>query len=313
MKLTPKDKQKFEANPALFLATAIKEHVSASAANQLLDYNNEPAVAEPVIGFADGRDPIFQEYKKKTIIGDFHLTPEEALLTYLERQQKNTGNIRPESISVISVAFTASRDNRLSNQPKAAMASPRWSYVYGRAFGLMSEVLSHVVSLLEACGYQAVAPVCTRPMSIKISPDGLPYTDWSEKHAAYAAGLGTFGLNTSLITAAGIPLHLGSVITDMALTPTSRTYDNYRAYCLYYRNNSCQLCATHCPSGAVNTAAFDGKKCLLYAQNELPKLNRKLHGETGKDSHPMCALCQIRVPCEVGIPPEKSKSVGRNN
>jgi len=313
MKLSPKDRQKLEANPTLFLATAIKEYVAASTVNQTPDYNKKPAIAEPVIGFADGRDPIFQEYKKKAIIGDFHLTPEEALATYLERQQKNVRDKRASAISVISVAFTPSRETRRSNQPKAAMASPRWSYTYGRAFGLMSETLNQVVSLLEASGYQAVAPVCTRPMSIQISPDGLPYTDWSEKHAAYAAGLGTFGLHTSLITASGIPLHLGSVITDIALTPTPRVYDNHRAYCLHYRNDSCQLCAKHCPSGAVNTQSFDGKKCLFYAQNELPKLNRKLHGEPEKEGHPMCALCQIRVPCEAGIPPEKSSNVGRNS
>ncbi len=165
-----------------------------------------------------------------------------------------------------------------------------------------------MVSLLETAGYRAVAPVCTRPMSIKISPDGLPYTDWSEKHAAYAAGLGTFGLHTSLITKAGIPLHLGSVITDLTLTPTPRKYDNHRVHCLQYHDNSCQLCAQHCPSGAVNTQAFDGKKCMAYSRDQLPKLDRELHGEPRPGSHPMCALCQIRVPCETGIPAEKLKN-----
>jgi epoxyqueuosine reductase QueG len=302
MKISKEDRQRFEANPTPFLATAIKEYVATSTANRLPDYNNEPAIAEPVIGFADGRDPIFQEYKKKSIIGDFHLTPEEALVTYLERQQKTAKENRPAAISVISVAFTSARNTRMSNQPNAAMASLRWSYAYGRAFGLMSETLSQVVSLLEAGSYQAVAPVCTRPMSITISPDGLPYTDWSEKHAAYAAGLGTFGLNTGIITTAGLPVQLGSLITDLALTPTPREYDNYRAYCLHYRDDSCQLCAKRCPSGAVNTRAFEGKKCLFYTQNDLPKINRELHGESKPDSHPMCALCQIKLPCETGIP-----------
>jgi epoxyqueuosine reductase len=302
MNLSPQDKRKLKENPTAFLETAIKEHVAASTANRLPDYNNEPVIAEPVIGFTDGRDPLFQEYKKKEIIGDFHLTPEEALVTYLEKQQKKVKDKRPATLSVISIAFAPSRDTRKSNQPKPTMASPRWSYTYGRAFGLMAETLNRVVSLLEAGGYQAVAPVCTRPMSIKISPDGLPYTDWSEKHAAYAAGLGTFGLNTSLITAAGIPLHLGSVITDLAIAPTPRTYDNHRAYCLHYRDESCHLCAQHCPSGAVNTQVFDGKKCMAYTREELPRINRELYGESKPGSHPMCALCQIRLPCEAGIP-----------
>lgn len=302
MKISSQDRRKLETNPTRFLTTAIKEYAVASPANQLLEFNDEPAIAEPLIGFADGHDDIFKQYKKREIIGDYHLMPEEAMATYLERQHKKTLDRKPVAIIVISVAFTPSRKTRLSNPPNAAMASPRWSYSYGRTFGLMSETLSQVVALLEAGGYQAVAPVCTRPMSIKISPDGLPYTDWLEKHAAYAAGLGTFGLHTSLITPAGVPLHIGSVITDLAVTPTPRTYDNHRAYCLHYRDDSCRRCAQHCTSGAVNTGAFDGKKCLDYARNELPKLHVKTHGDTGKETHPMCALCQIRVPCEASIP-----------
>jgi epoxyqueuosine reductase QueG len=185
------------------------------------------------------------------------------------------------------------------------MASARWGRAYGAAFGLMLETLKQVVSLLEEAGHRAVAPVLTRPPSIKISPEGLPYTDWSEKHAAYAAGLGTFGLHTSLITPSGIPLHIGSVITDLPLKPSRRAYDNHRAFCLYFRDASCRNCAEHCPSGAVNTVVFQGKKCMEYARNELPKLNASINRDTGKDAHPMCALCQIKVPCEAGIPRDK--------
>jgi epoxyqueuosine reductase len=302
MKLSAKDRQKLRENPGTFLVTAIRSYVAASAFNRLREYNNDPVVAEPVIGFADGRDPLFLEFKKKEIIGDFHLTPEEGLPIYLGKQNKPVKEKQPETLSVISIAFTPSKETRRSNLADAKMASPRWGRAYGRAFSLMSETLSQVVALLEAGGYQAVAPVCTRLMTIKISPEGLPYTDWSEKHAAYVAGLGTFGLHTSLITPAGVPLHIGSVITDLALTPTPRKYNDFRTYCRHYRDDSCAHCSQHCPSGAVNTLVFDGKKCMAYTMNELPKLHAKMHGDTGKDVHPMCALCQIKVPCEVRLP-----------
>ncbi len=302
MELTSEDRQKLKKNPAQYISKTIKEYAAASPVNRLPDFDNEPIIAEPLVGFADGFDPIFREFKKKEIIGDFHLAPEEALAAYLERQQKKALDGRPAAISVISLAFTPSKETRRSNPAGAKMASPRWGRGYGQAFRLMSETLVHVVSLLEAAGHRAVAPVCTRPMSIQISPEGLPYTDWSEKHAAYAAGLGTFGLHTSLITASGVPLHLGSVITDLALKPTPRKYDSHLAYCLHYRQDSCERCAQHCPSGAVNTQVFDGKKCMAYAREKLPDLDRALHGEPKPGSHPMCALCQIRLPCEAGIP-----------
>ncbi|OGO01057.1 MAG: hypothetical protein A2Y90_03460 [Chloroflexi bacterium RBG_13_52_12] len=283
----------------------IKDFTADSPMNRLPDYNNEPVIAEPLSGFADGYDPIFNEFKKDSIIGDFHLTPAEALKIYSEKQNKKSYENPPATLSVISVAFTFTEKTRLSNGPDPKIAARRWRYAYGHAFGLMSETLNHIVSLLESAGYLAVAPVCTRPMPIMISPDGLPYTDWSEKHAAYAAGLGTFGLNTSLITPSGIAAHFGSVITDLSLVPSPRKYDNPHAYCLHFSNGSCGKCAEHCPSGAVNTQSFAGKKCMEYTRNELPQLSRELEGELKPGEHPMCAVCQIRVPCEAGIPSGK--------
>ena len=307
MNSSPKEAQEFKANPARYIKTAIIKYTADSPLNRLPDYDNEPVIAEPLVGFANGYDPIFNEFKKESIIGDFHLTPLEALKVYSEKQKKQKVDIQPAALSVISVAFTLTKETRQSNKPDSKMASPRWRYAYGHAFGLMGETLNYIVTLLETAGCRAVAPVCTRPMSILMSPEGLPYTDWSEKHGAYAAGLGTFGLNTSLITPSGISAHLGSIITDLAIKPSPREYDNHYAYCLHFLDGSCGKCAAHCPSGAVTTGAFTAKKCMNYTMNELPALSRELEGELKPGDHPMCALCQIRVPCESGIPSGKSK------
>ncbi|MBN1693358.1 MAG: hypothetical protein JW845_07380 [Dehalococcoidales bacterium] len=306
MNLSPKDKLKFKANPAKYIEVEIKRYAAGSPLNRLPDYDNEPVIEEPLVGFANGYDPIFDEFKKDSVIGGFHLTPLEAFKFYSEKQDKPAVTSQPAALSVISVGFTLPRKTRLSNRPKSRMAAPKWRYAYGLAFMLMSETLSHVVSLLESAGHRAVAPVCTRPMSFPIIRDGLPYADWSEKHAAYAAGMGTFGLNTSLITPSGISAHLGSLITDLAIRATPRTYDNLHAYCLHFRDGSCGKCASHCPSGAVNTLSFRAKKCLDYTMNDLQKLSRELEGELKPPDHPMCALCQIRVPCEACIPAAKS-------
>ncbi len=302
MNLSSKDAREFKADPIGYIEAEIKKYTAASALNRLPDYNNEPVIAEPLVGFANGYDPIFNEFKKDSIIGNFHLTPLDALKTYREKQKKPVIDNHPTELSVISVAFTLHEKTRLSNSPESKMAAPRWRYAYGLAFRLMGETLNHIVSLVEGAGYHAVAPVCTRPMSMGIIRDGLPYADWSEKHAAYAAGLGTFGLHTSLITSSGVSAHLGSIITDLALKASPRAYNNRHAYCLYFLDGSCGNCAKHCPSGAVNTEAFEAKKCMGYTFNELPKLSRELEGELKPPDHPMCALCQIRVPCEAKIP-----------
>ncbi len=297
MKILPEDRHKFETKPNEFLAKIIKEYAVTCPANRLPEYNNEPAMTEPLVGFADGHDPLFQEYKKKEIIGDFHFTPEEALIYYHEIQQKNVKNKKPANISVISVAFLASRETRLSTPPEAEKASSRFCYTYIHVADMMFDTLNQVVSLLEAEGYQAVAPDCTRPVPMETNAEGFHYTDWSEKHVAYTAGLGTFGLQTLLVTPAGIPLHIASVITDLALTPTPRKYDHHRYHCLHYRDGSCHRCAQRCPVRAIKPYTFDQNKCLDYFF-ELEAAKDK-----SQETIPaMCALCLVGVPCEAGVP-----------
>ena len=66
------DRARLEANPNLFLETVIKDYVANSPENRLPAYDDESLVDEPLIGFADGNDPIFLEFKNKHVIGSFH-------------------------------------------------------------------------------------------------------------------------------------------------------------------------------------------------------------------------------------------------
>lgn len=73
--------ERFETNPSLFLENAIKEYLAGSSSNCLKAFNGNRIFEEPLVGFADRDDAIFQDYKG--IIGDFHLTPREALEMHL--------------------------------------------------------------------------------------------------------------------------------------------------------------------------------------------------------------------------------------
>jgi epoxyqueuosine reductase len=301
------ERESLKANPNLFVETVIKEYVANSPANRLPAYDNEPLADEPLIGFADGNDPLFQEFKKKQIIGPFHFTPEEALSTYLKRQKKKEGDKKPSSLSVVSIVFTATKKTRLSSRSETVMASPRWQYAFDRGITLMEDMVEHLALRLEALGYQAVAPMNTRPILFLWQLPGGPTSDWSEKHIVYAAGLGTFGLNGGIITARGAALHCGSVITDLSLTPTPRAYDNYLAYCLYYRNGSCGRCIERCPSGAISEQGYDNRKCFFYHEVDLHRISKDLGREPeGRGHPPICSLCQTKVPCENRIPLDSS-------
>jgi len=65
------NREQFKQNPSLFLEKAIKEHIVGSPDNCFQALDDGPIFDEPLVGFADGDAPIFQDYKK--IIGDFHL------------------------------------------------------------------------------------------------------------------------------------------------------------------------------------------------------------------------------------------------
>jgi epoxyqueuosine reductase QueG len=121
---------------------------------------------------------------------------------------------------------------------------------------------------------------------------------WSERHAAYAAGLGTFSLNDALITPRGIAHRLGSVVTDLALPATPRTAPDHRHNCLWFREQSCGRCISRCPVGAINHAGHDKTICREYVYGTVAAAVAEPYGVTQTG----CGLCQTRVPCEAQIP-----------
>jgi epoxyqueuosine reductase len=120
---------------------------------------------------------------------------------------------------------------------------------------------------------------------------------WSERHAAYAAGLGTFGLCDGLITAKGKAMRAGSVVARISVPPAQRPYQDHHAYCLFYTKGTCGKCIDTCPADAVSKEGHDKNKCRAYVQETASYV--KTH--FGFDGYG-CGFCQVGVPCESGIP-----------
>jgi epoxyqueuosine reductase QueG len=112
-------------------------------------------------------------------------------------------------------------------------------------------------------------------------------SNWSERHAAFVAGLGTFSLNRSLITELGSAGRLFSVVTELALKPTPRPYTKFDEYC-----TKCGACIRRCPPRAVDENGKDNAACSQYLQRVL----RRYQPRYG------CGKCQTAVPCEGGRP-----------
>jgi len=276
-------------NPEKFVEGAIAKFVKDSPANRR-KVGRGKYWDKPLVGFASGEDPFFKQYKK--IIGKFHFTPREIFeLTFGKRKT-------PPELSVISWIIPATEAVRKSNRKETKYPSRLWAHArdFGEQFNV--KLRDHVVALLKKKGYRAVAPMNSPHWRRLRSPRvGLAST-WSERHAAYVSGLGTFGLSDGLITPKGKAMRVGSVVTDLALKPSPKKYRTHRSNCLYFYNKTCKVCAVRCPAGAITARGHDKDKCFEYSYRTIAPAKRAEYGVkiTG------CGLCQTKVPCEFEIP-----------
>ena len=254
--------------------------------------SDAPYFDTPLVGFAAADDPLFAEYK--TIIGTFHLTPQELL-------DRTLGEGMVVAATVISWVLPITRETRASNRNEKLYPSKAWAQTrnYGEHFNVA--LRKHLVAYLESLGYRAAAPQLSPAwQEVPDTPVGIAST-WSERHAAYAAGLGTFSLNDALITPQGIGHRCGSVVTDLKLAPSIRPYADHRFNCLYCRDGSCGLCIDRCPVGALSHAGHDKTRCREYVYSTIPAAVSDMYGVPQSG----CGLCQTKVPCEEGIPGRK--------
>ena len=279
----------FAESPERYIANAIAEFVKKSPANRLKEGRGK-YWDKPLIGFAAGDDPFFRQYKK--IIGSFHLTPKE----FFEKAFGKRKN--PQPVSVISWILPASEAVRKSNRKEKEYPSRLWAHArdFGEQFNV--KLRDHIVSLLGRKGYKAVAPMNSPHFRRLRSPKVGLASNWSERHNAYACGLGTFSLSDGLITPKGKAMRIGSVITDLPLKPSERIYPHYRANCLYYFNKTCKVCAARCPAGAITEKGHDKDKCFEYCYSVVGQAKKDEYGVQAKG----CGLCQTKVPCESEIP-----------
>jgi ferredoxin len=292
------DKVIFLKNPNRVLEQLVKNFVAESELNRRTQLDHGLYFEEPLVGFASGNDPLFSEYK--TIIGSFHLTPRELIAAALKEKGRGLLLSEVEQVSVISWVLPVSEDIRKSNRQEAQFPSRLWTFM--REYGeILNQALRrHVAGFLEDTGYLAVVPLGS-PSYRTFHDDRVGWgSSWSERHIAYACGLGTFSLNDGLITARGMAMRVGSVVTLLKLTPSERVYQNPKENCLFFRGEKCGKCIPRCPAGAISEKGHDKDKCSEYISSE--RLNARRKGYGLENPPTACGLCQTGVPCEFRIP-----------
>lgn len=276
---------------AAWIEKCISDFVDHSPENHLQDPKKERAFDTPLIGFAAGDDPLFAAYKEH--VGPFHWTPQE-----LFAQAFPDRPAAPDSLTVICWILPQTRATKTANRRGKRFPAERWTRArtYGEAFN--AKLRRHVVESLHTAGIRAVAPMLSPHWERRESPKHGYASTWSERHAAYACGLGTFGLSDGLITPLGKAIRVGSVVAQIRITPSSRSFDDHHAYCLFHAKGVCGKCMQRCPAGAITTAGHDKVRCKAYIRQTTMPFVKAHYGFEGKG----CGLCQTGVPCESHIP-----------
>lgn len=166
----------------------------------------------PLFGLSAADDPLYPGLKAPEAVGPWSLTPTEWL---------------PEARTVISFFLPFSQEIQKSNRSHRSLPSEEWLHGRYEGHALLFALCRHLADLLEAEGWKVVIPSLDPRFSYVDEPstqEGFPpdaafSSRWSERHAAYISGLGTFGLSKGLITERGICGRFGSLVTDAPPSP----------------------------------------------------------------------------------------------
>lgn len=253
------------------LEQELSRYLSVAAGNRI-GTSDGPIFDAPLLGVAAADDPLFLRMKDWELVGGQLILPSEWL---------------PTAKTVVSVFFPLSEAVRKSNRTRGQDISPEWTYGQIEGQKIIEKTMDHLAERMNLAGYPSVVP-SNDPRFWAGKLHGRHTSFWSERHAAYIAGLGTFGLSRGLITRRGIAGRFGSLITAASFMPDERDYDDVFQYC-----TRCGACVRNCPSGAISIE--HGKDNLICAAF-LDELTRDFGSRRG------CGKCQVGVPCENKVP-----------
>ena len=241
---------------------------------------------EPLIGFADAEDALFESYRQPEIIGTNFMSPKEWL---------------PAAGTVVSFFLPFTEAVRRSNRADRTDPSPEWLYgrIEGQAF--ISRFTAGLKKMLKERRTECCVPSLDERFGIRFEaaftgekPDFHADGRWSERHAAYACGLGTFSLSRGLISEKGIAGRYASLIVSETWPATVRDYTGVDDYCI-----KCGACARNCPAQAITVE--HGKNNVL-CKAQVDRMQEKYSPRYG------CGKCQVNVPCEFRVPGKRPRA-----
>lgn len=282
-------------NPAAWISEIITDFIHNSPDNYLPNGIKEKIWDKPLVGFSRGDDPLYQEFRNH--IGNNYLLPPD----FLQKKYQDV-HINTDDLTVISWILPQTEKTKREQRQSTQYPSETWARVRVTGEGVNQKVRKLVVDSLQKAGYHAVAPLLSPDWKLTYEQGYAVSSLWSERHAAYVCGLGTFGLCDGLITPIGKAMRCGSVITTLSIPASVRNYASRNEYCPFFTGGSCGICIDRCPARAISNNGHDKKKCAAYIREITGPYIAEMYGVEGD----ACGLCQTGVPCESGIPNRKT-------
>jgi len=226
---------------------------------------------EPIIEIISVKNPKLDLLKK--IISIDHLLPYDIL---------------PDAKSIISF-FIPFQDIIAKSNIGGTMASKEWSIAYIKTNELIKIINDKIEELLKQDGYNTGKI----PATHNFDKEKL-ISNWSHRHIAYIAGIGTFGINNMLITKNGCCGRFGSIIISYEFEKY-KEIKNVKEKCLNKINGTCGVCQKKCIFNAYQNNNFNRNICYEQCLK-----NDEYHKAEGLSS--VCGKCLVGLPCSIKEP-----------
>jgi epoxyqueuosine reductase QueG len=197
-------------------------------------------------------------------------------------------DILPDAKSIISF-FVPFQENIIKSNIKGTMASREWVIAYIKTNDLIKKINDTVETLMSRNGYKTGKIPATHNFDIN-----KLISNWSHRHIAYIAGIGTFGINNMLITKNGCCGRFGSIIINYEFEKYKQLGE-IKEKCLNKINGSCGICQKKCIVDAYENNTYDRHKCYKQCLK-----NVEYHKEIGYAD--ICGKCLVGLPCSTKEP-----------
>ncbi|GEQ22888.1 MAG: hypothetical protein PWP67_1627 [Clostridium butyricum] len=261
----------------------MKEKITQMIENFVRYYEHQDTIStkwgKPLVGFADANHPYILSFKE-------FITPTHKFPT----------DVISDASIVICYFVPFTKEIAKTNMAVGDLASPEWALAYEETNAMFIKLNEYLISELRDFGYHADVS-----KEASTFDQNLLKSNWSHRHFAKAAGLGTFGINNMLITKSGCCGRFNTIVTNLDVDADLPLEDEL---CLFKKNGSCGVCVKHCPSGALTLNGYDRHKCYVVL-----KKNAKLYTEFGSsytddsgdcpnsEGSEVCGKCVINTPC----------------